>query len=320
MDYLNLNSEDKLKQYEFFKNSMFNPDQIQITYNSTDINPTGVSFKPFDLPGITPLHFDNSALTAPVVKDNEPVKSEDVKEDTKQQEGSASFDDAIQEMRNGFSNQLNSYLESIKVKNEQPVEEGEVEAEPTNIPSNVKLTEDMSNYKGYKGPADYQEVVKRLGYAESQHNYGAVFARTNRNGTVGSGAWGRYQMIWSIFKDDIKRVTGVTNPVNFLKNPEAQDKFFLHYYNTTLLPGMRKFKKKNPNSGLTDLQIIEGLHFQGTDGFNKAYDNKEFSTKKIGLNPTIATRLYKNYTNAELNAKPKLSIPQSQLKYFKQYL
>lgn len=312
MEYLNLNPDEKLQQYEIFKNTqMFNPNQSQIVYESAGIIPTNnnVQLKPVDnvvqpLPVTTPVPVEQK-----LEEDNERAKVGNEKEDTK----SKSFTDAISEMKDKFSAELNSYLENLKIKKQQnSSDEGETVG-------NGSIEYDMSSYTGYSGPADLQQVMKRIGYAESNNNYGAVYAKTGNKGEIGSGAWGRYQMIWSHFKNGIKEVTGITNPIDFLKNPEAQDKFFEHYYNTNLLPAMHRFKKKFPNSGLNDMQIIEGLHFQGEGGFNEQYRAGTFKTKRIGNNPTVAARIFKNYSQKQLDSKPILKIPESQLKYFKKY-
>ena len=66
----------------------------------------------------------------------------------------------------------------------------------------------------------------------------------------------------------------------FKNNPNAQEKFFDYYSKTTLEPQLKTIKSEFPDSGMTDLEIMAGLHFRGigksngTNGLRQILKNK----------------------------------------------
>lgn len=182
-----------------------------------------------------------------------------------------------------------------KVKQkEEPVEE-EIEL---NSIDNVLKDVPYNNETVVEAPAEvastssYDSLKALIKKNESgSKGYAAYNPNTGYNGSKGSGAWGAYQFIWSKHKDPIKKITGISDPEDFLNSPEAQETYFDYYLNNELLPSMLKFKEKYPASGLTDEQIIEGMHFRGPAGFNKQYREGTFYQQTESNNPSVAARL-----------------------------
>lgn len=142
----------------------------------------------------------------------------------------------------------------------------------------------------------FEKIKTRIRSKESNMSpeaYGMVYKNTN-HGKPGSGAWGAYQFIWHWHGDKIKNITGVKTPEEFLKSPEAQEKYFEYHYDTFLRPQTEVFKMRFPNSGLTDEQIIEGLHFRGANGKGGMFEifEKGLQDEKLeSNNPTLNQRL-----------------------------
>lgn len=105
---------------------------------------------------------------------------------------------------------------------------------------------------------------------ESGGNYGA----TNPN----SSATGKYQFIWSIWKDKIGAVTGMKTKQDFLNNPEAQDQFYSWYEKNEMAPAVGRLQKYN-NQNLTQVQLGRLFHYLGEKG------SRDYLQGKIGDNP-----------------------------------
>lgn len=172
-------------------------------------------------------------------------------------------------------NSINSLLKGIK---------------ETAVPSKVETTTTTPISESSSDMASFRDLIK---VKESGNNYKAHNNRTGYNGTAGSGAWGAYQFIWSKHKDAIKKLLNIERPEDFLNDSEAQDKYFDYWVDTTLVPAMESFKQKYPNNGLTDNQILEGMHFRGPSDFIRQY--REGTFDKVNPteqgNPSIAARL-----------------------------
>jgi len=95
-----------------------------------------------------------------------------------------------------------------------------------------------------------------------------------------SSAVGKYQFLWNLHGNDIERITGVDSKENFLKNPNAQEKFFKHWFNTTLKPWATKLK---PNSNKTDAELAALVHFQGPAGAKKYLESGAETRPDINL-------------------------------------
>lgn len=293
MDNFNTTTDEKMELY----NSM-NSVKEPIIYRGIGLPDIDVDFK-FETPTTTLPETKVSKPKAPVAKTTETPKVETPKE--------KGITDWASSFRSNLNENVSKYLDEVaKTRASAPVAENDSES------GYFSGTVD-SKYNGYTGPADLQELKKRLGWAESNHNYGAVFARTQKDGRVGSGAWGRYQFVWHWSGDEIKKVTGVKSPVEFLQSPDAQEKYFDFYYANTLKPKLKKFKKRFPNSGLSDTQVMEMMHFQGPDTFINLFAKGDLDYTGGKHNPSIRKRLDANYTDAQLNSAPKMKIPKKEL-------
>lgn len=111
------------------------------------------------------------------------------------------------------------------------------------------------------GTQHYGNVHKQIAQQESNGRYDAFNPRGG-----GSGAVGKYQFRWDIWKGDIGRHTGVTNREDFLNNPEAQESFYNEWYvPKKVLPWVAQVKR-NLNVNLPDDQLIKLYHFRGPKG------------------------------------------------------
>jgi hypothetical protein len=129
------------------------------------------------------------------------------------------------------------------------------------------------------GESDENAVVPRLSSSgidnflserESGGNYGAM--------SPNSSATGKYQFIWSIHKDKIKKLTGIDSQEAFLKSPEAQEAYYNYYKESELIPAIKKFSAiKNDLVGITDEQIMAAYHFAGPGNLAKAIKNKTYN-------------------------------------------
>lgn len=143
----------------------------------------------------------------------------------------------------------------------------------------------------------YGKVRQRILSKETPYKGEKAYKTVNMltdNGKPGSGAWGAFQFIWKWHKPTIEIATGYTKPEDFLNDADAQEKYFKYHYDTVLKPYANLFKKQFPESGLTDEQIMDGIHFRGPHGdtgFFEIYRRGELDKKMEGNNPTLAERL-----------------------------
>ena len=82
----------------------------------------------------------------------------------------------------------------------------------------------------------------------------------------GSGAVGKYQFRWNIWKDDIQRETGIDNIQDFLRNPEAQESFYNDYYVPKKVMPWVSQTKRHLNTNISNDQLIKLYHFRGPQG------------------------------------------------------
>lgn len=157
--------------------------------------------------------------------------------------------------------------------------------------SNVDNRGNITSRPTYESPVSPTEgsllelSKKGIGGAESTNNYKAHRWDTGKNGTKGSGAWGKYQFIAKWHKDNIKKVTG-KNMDDFLKSPDSQERYYEWHFENTLLPQLQKLRQEGLGGNLTDLEIVGGLHFAGLDKMRKALSNNQLSAK-LNNNPSI---------------------------------
>lgn len=123
---------------------------------------------------------------------------------------------------------------------------------------------------------------KKIAAKESQGKYTAY----NPAGG-GTGAVGKYQFRWNIWKDSIKQVTGAKTQKQFLHSPKAQEQYFNWYKKNYLLPESKKLQPYN-KAKLTADQLAELVHFRGTAGA-KQYLQGKVSDKPESYNSSISS-------------------------------
>ncbi|HMT55201.1 MAG TPA: hypothetical protein PKC06_18245, partial [Saprospiraceae bacterium] len=77
-----------------------------------------------------------------------------------------------------------------------------------------------------------------------------------------SSAIGKYQIVWDLHKNDIKKVTGVSDPEVFRRNPKAQESFMDWFRDNRLLPQATQVKQKY-QVPMSIEQIMAGIHLEG---------------------------------------------------------
>ena len=82
-----------------------------------------------------------------------------------------------------------------------------------------------------------------------------------------SSAVGDYQHMWSIHKDSIKSMTGVSDPESYIKNIGAQTKYQNHLLKGYMsnLPSVKKLAEEN-NIKLNDEELVYLMHHHGIAG------------------------------------------------------
>lgn len=111
------------------------------------------------------------------------------------------------------------------------------------------------------GKRMYSNVHSEIAQKESGGNYKAY----NPAGG-GSGAVGKYQFRWDIWKDEIAEKTGITTKEEFLNNPQAQEYFYNDYYiPNKALPWVAQ-AKRHLKVNIPDNELIKLYHFRGPKG------------------------------------------------------
>ena len=135
------------------------------------------------------------------------------------------------------------------------------------------VTPNTSSFKGNIGSIKEQIAAK-----ESGGNYKAY------NGITSGGAWGKYQFAWRYWGDDIKKVTGVKSPQEFLNNPQAQEDYMEYHLQHHNYPFIQEVKKYDKN-GLSDSDIVKLIHFRGLPDAKK-YVQGDLNQRKESYNMT----------------------------------
>jgi hypothetical protein len=112
---------------------------------------------------------------------------------------------------------------------------------------------------------------------------------------AGSGAWGKYQFVWSHHGKKIKDITGISSGDDFLKNPDAQEKYMDYYLQNSVIPAISKYRDQAAKLGINEIQLGQLIHFRGVAGAKHMLDNpQELYQKMEANNPTAASYLKKN--------------------------
>jgi hypothetical protein len=127
-------------------------------------------------------------------------------------------------------------------------------------------------------------IGNKIAAKESQGKYTAY-----NSAGGGTGAVGKYQFRWNIWKDSIKTITGVKTQQQFLHSPKAQEKYFEWYKKNYLAPEAQKLQPYN-KAGLTKDQLAELVHFRGTVGA-KQYLQGKVPNKPEAYNSSISDYL-----------------------------
>lgn len=139
---------------------------------------------------------------------------------------------------------------------------------------------------GYKNPYIAMSGIKE--------NEAAKYSFKDLKDKAASTAIGKYQFVWSLHKNDIKRVTGVSDPDQFRYNPQAQEKFMDWFRDNQLLPQATKIKQQY-QIPLSIEKIMAGIHLEGVGSKEKGkgFLGKYFSGK---LGESTMAGKFKNAT------------------------
>jgi hypothetical protein len=122
---------------------------------------------------------------------------------------------------------------------------------------------------------------------------GGKYSAFNSKGG-GGGAVGKYQFRWNIWQDSIKKITGIKSKDQFLKSPQAQEKYFSWYSKNYLKPQAEKLDKYN-KEGLSMDQLEKLVHFRGA-GDAKKYLQGKLADKPESYNMSISKYIAKKQT------------------------
>lgn len=141
------------------------------------------------------------------------------------------------------------------------------------------------------------ELSVGLAAVESSHLENPYAARNNQ-----TNALGKYQFIPTYHQEDVKDTTGIDisteeGRVEFLNNPEAQEEYFREYAKETLLPQVKKMRKKHGKKldDYTDVELMSILHYNWTGGVDKLASGEGTANPTEGTE--IANVTYDTYLN-----------------------
>lgn len=104
-----------------------------------------------------------------------------------------------------------------------------------------------------------------------------------------SSTIGKYQIVWDLHKNDIKKVTGISDPEVFRRNPKAQESFMDWFRDNRLLPQATQVKQKY-QVPMSIEQIMAGIHLEGMgsekkkNGFIGKYLSGQLNTSTMAGN------------------------------------
>ena len=165
----------------------------------------------------------------------------------------------------GYKKDINSFHELIGVKKKETGASAGPMVEDATISEDAKVETIPPGDSSVSDKGDSSKVKHGIAKVESLYK-GSPFkdnpyAATNPN----SSAAGKYQILWDEHNKKITQVTGVKTKEEFLKNPEAQEKFMDWWVPNVLEPDSLKLKKALPEQtkNLSDDDLLALVHFQG---------------------------------------------------------
>jgi len=184
-------------------------------------------------------------------------------------------------------------------------------SEPAMGPTNEELS---NTYE--PGSNENLDVLKNeIGTKETNNTYDLLNGERSPGNLVNGGhssAMGKYQFIWTLHKDDIKKFAEPVDKLTpsqkrrfkqhrhfrklsddelryvqgYLQDKEAQEKHFNYHHDNYLTSGLDRFKKKAKSAAkvLTDNQIKRLIHYLGAAGATEAANEADWE-----VSPTAGT-------------------------------
>ena len=117
----------------------------------------------------------------------------------------------------------------------------------------------------------------------------AKYSFNDLKSKAASSAIGKYGIVWNLHKNDIKRVTGISDPDQFRHTPDAQESFMDWFRDNRLLPQATQVKQKY-QVPMSIEQIMAGIHLEGMgsekkkNGFIGKYLSGQLNTSTMAGN------------------------------------
>jgi hypothetical protein len=161
---------------------------------------------------------------------------------------------------------------------------------------NLNTKENIVNYKpieGSKTVGDFKAKIAQKETGAYKNPYIAIAGIGEKEASThsfdelkskaASSGLGKYQFIWNIHKNDIKRITGVSKPDDFRYNPKAQEQFMDWFRDKQLLPQATELKQKY-NIPLSIEQLMAMVHLEGKTGLEKKIKAGTLKTSTMANN------------------------------------
>jgi hypothetical protein len=135
------------------------------------------------------------------------------------------------------------------------------------------------------GAIDHSKVKSIIRELESDNNYGLT--NIPRKGEKPTSATGGFQHMWSDHGSQIAQVTGITSQAEYLKNPEAQEKYqdYLQPMYEKQLPKLKKIAVEQ-GKDYSDEELMYLIHHSWIDNAEKFLKGQDVPDK-VGLEAAI---------------------------------
>lgn len=144
------------------------------------------------------------------------------------------------------------------------------------------------------------DIKQRIATLESGGDYKALPWKDRAHTELASSAAGKYQFLWDLHGNKIKKVTGIDSKEKFLNNPAAQEKFMDYWVNNTLTPNAIKLMPlaKQVDPSITFAEVQQIIHFQGPGGAEKFFRTGKGTKDKLGSTPqSYLAKMRKTFNN-----------------------